>query len=92
MKTTLEISDLLFRKVKATAAHRGQTLKQFVTDALQEKLGHGPSARAGADPAWVHHFGAFGKTAQMRAETRRIQKAIDQEFESLDPEMRSAGS
>jgi hypothetical protein len=38
VKTTLEIPDPLFRRAKATAAERGQTLKQLVTEALQEKL------------------------------------------------------
>lgn len=38
MKTTLEIPDPLFRKVKSTAAERGQSLKDFVTDALRDKL------------------------------------------------------
>jgi hypothetical protein len=38
-KTTLEISETLFRTVKATAAGRGQTLKQFVTGALEKELG-----------------------------------------------------
>jgi len=31
-------------------------------------------------------FGAFGQTPETRAETRRIQKLIDDEFESLEPE------
>jgi hypothetical protein len=38
VKTTLEIPDALFRKIKATAAGDGKTLKQFVTEAVQEKL------------------------------------------------------
>lgn len=38
MKTTLEIPDVLFRKAKSRGAERGQTLKEFVNDALQEKL------------------------------------------------------
>jgi hypothetical protein len=37
-KTTLEMSETLFRRVKATAASRGQTLKQFVTAALEREL------------------------------------------------------
>jgi hypothetical protein len=86
VKTTLEISDALFRKVKSTAAHCGQTMKQFVTEALQEKLGNGKSAHSGTKPAWMSYFGAFGKTEKTRAETRRIQKAIDEEFEVLDAE------
>ena len=39
MKTTIEIPDALFRKAKSKAAERGQTLKELVTEALQEKLG-----------------------------------------------------
>lgn len=38
-KTTLEMSEALFRRAKATAASRGQTLKQFVTEALEKELG-----------------------------------------------------
>jgi hypothetical protein len=42
-KTTLEMSDALFRRAKATAASRGQTLKQFVTGALEKELGSSES-------------------------------------------------
>ena len=38
MKTTLEIPDPVFRKAKAQAAERGIPLRQFVTEAVQEKL------------------------------------------------------
>ena len=86
MKTTLEISDGLFRKAKATAAQRGQTLKQFVTEALQEKLSNTVSGTKRATAPWMEYFGVFGKTAEMRAETRRIQKSIDAEFEVIEPE------
>lgn len=81
MKVTLEISNTLFRKVKVTAAQRRQTMKQFVTEALQERLGNAPSKRSLTTRGWLKYFGMFGKTAQMRAETRRIQKLIDEEFE-----------
>jgi hypothetical protein len=43
-KTTLEMSETLFRRAKATAAGRGQTLKQFVTGALERELGSSESA------------------------------------------------
>jgi hypothetical protein len=43
-KTTLEMSETLFRRAKATAAGRGQTLKQFVTGALEKELDSGESA------------------------------------------------
>ncbi|HKQ37317.1 MAG TPA: hypothetical protein VJ063_04500 [Verrucomicrobiae bacterium] len=86
VKTTLEISHALFRKVKVTAAQRRQTMKQFVTEALEEKLWNGVSKGPPSAPGWLKYFGAFGKTAEMRAETRRIQRAVDRDFESVDVE------
>ncbi|MGH8717422.1 MAG: hypothetical protein ACREV0_00520 [Burkholderiales bacterium] len=44
MKTTLEMPDELFRKAKAKAALRGQSLKQLITDALRNELEKKPSA------------------------------------------------
>ena len=38
MKTTLEMPDELFRRAKATAAQRGQSLNQLVTAALEREL------------------------------------------------------
>jgi len=38
MKTTLEMPDDLFRKAKALAALRGQSLKDFVTELLRREL------------------------------------------------------
>ena len=38
MKTTLEMPNELFRRAKATAAQRGQSLKQLVTGALEREL------------------------------------------------------
>ena len=46
MKTTLEMPDGLFRRAKATAAQRGQSLKQLVTTALERELtGPAPGTR-----------------------------------------------
>jgi len=86
VKTTLEISDTLFRQMKVTAAQRGQTMKRFITEALHEKLANGASKQSLASPGWMKYFGTFGKTARMRADTRRIQQVIDREFESVDAE------
>jgi hypothetical protein len=85
MKTTLEIPDQLFRKAKVTAAERGQSLKEFVTEALRDKLLLG-SGRARADaPAWMQ---GFGKLKRLHKETLRVQSVIDQEFEVIEPEDR----
>jgi hypothetical protein len=82
VKTTIEIPDLLFRRAKSKAAERGQTLKQLVTEALEEKLSAAHKARPGKPP-WM---GGFGKLRGLRKETRRIQARIDEVFETIEPE------
>ncbi len=84
MKTTLEIPDPLFRKAKSTAAERGQSLKQFVTEALQDKL----RSRRHAPPAQPRWMAGFGRLRALRKETARVQKRIDDAFEVIDPEDR----
>lgn len=84
MKTTVEIPDPLFRKAKSKAAERGQTLKEFMTEALQDKLAMTGNA-AGAEPQWMK---GFGKLRHLRKETARIQKRIDAAFEVIEPEDR----
>ena len=66
MKTTLDIPDQIFRKAKSKAAERGESLKQFVTDALSEKLASGDPAVG--EPAWMQGFGSSADvTAKPRA-------------------------
>lgn len=85
MKTTIEIPDPLFRRAKAKAAERGQALREFVTEALQDKLS-GRSVRSGVDtPPWMR---GFGRLRPLRRETARIQRVIDREFEVVEPEDR----
>ena len=85
MKTTLEVPDPLFRKVKATAAERGQSLKEFVTDALREKLAVGGGRAFTSEPPWMKGFGAL---KSLRKESARIQALIDEEFRVVEPEDR----
>ena len=86
MKTTLEIPDLLFRKAKSKAAERGQTLKQLVTEALQEKLAVNTDTTRPGEPGWMEGFGTLRR---LRKETRRIQARIDERFEVIEPEDRA---
>jgi hypothetical protein len=84
MKTTVEIPDALFRKAKATAAERGVSLKDLLTDAVREHL-----RRSGADsakdkppaPAWMT---AFGGLRSLHKETQRINRVVEQEFEQIE--------
>lgn len=45
MKTTLEIPDAVFRKAKVTAAMRGQSLRELVTEAIEQHLNHREPAK-----------------------------------------------
>ncbi len=38
MRTTVDLPDELFRKMKATAALRGMSLKQFLTSAVETEI------------------------------------------------------
>lgn len=86
MKTTIEIPDLLFRMAKSKAAERGQSLKDFVTEALQEKLVVKPGNRGPGEPAWMQ---GFGKLRRLHNETARIQARIDETFDAIEPEDRA---
>ena len=48
VKTTIEMPDDLFRKAKAVAALRGQSMKDFVTQLLQREIGASTTAPSGA--------------------------------------------
>ena len=80
MKTTLEIPDAVFRKAKAKAAEEGIPLRQFVTEAVQEKL---KATTVPEDKPWMQMVGGL---RHLRKETARIMKIIDEEFETIEPE------
>jgi hypothetical protein len=83
MKTTLELPDPLFRKAKATAAERGQSLKEFVSEALRDKLALDRSRASAAEPQWML---GFGKLKRLRKETARVRAIVDTEFRVVEPE------
>jgi hypothetical protein len=81
MKTTLEIPDNVFRRAKSKAAEQGIPLRQFVTEAVEQKLSE-PIPEGGKP--WLKHF---GKLKHLRKETARIDKFIEEAFEQIDPEL-----
>ena len=83
MKTTLEIPDAIFRRAKAKAAENRIPLRQFVSEAVAEKLGAESPAGAKARMALA------GKLRHLRKESVRISRAIEQEFEKIEPEDRA---
>ena len=80
MKTTLEIPDLTFRKAKATAGALKIPVREYVTQAVEEKLALGNQR---PDRPWLE---CAGELADLHRETTRIQKIIDEEFEQIEPE------
>lgn len=80
MKTTLELSDDLFRQTKATAAMRGESLKEFITEALRahlERLASGESPQRG----WRSVFG------QARLEeVEPVDAVVAEELEHVEPD------
>jgi hypothetical protein len=79
VKTTLEIPDFLFRRAKSMAAERGIPLRQFVTEAVQDKL-----KVSSQDKPWMKHV---GKLKHLRKENREVEKRVEEAFEQIDPEL-----
>ena len=79
MKTTLEMPDELFRRAKATAAQRGQSLKQLVNTALERELaGPAPGTKSSRH-----------KRAEVEAFLRELKK-ISRRISAVWPEGVSA--
>jgi hypothetical protein len=78
MKTTLEIPDPVFRRAKSVAAARGIPLREFVTEAVKDKLA--AEVRPGEKP-WVKHM---GKLKRLHKETLRINRLIEEDSEKID--------
>ena len=85
MKTTIDLPDQTLRAAKVVAAGSGVTLRQWFTEALEEKL-----LRSAGDPhgsireaPWMAGFGALSDLA---SENRRVLASIEAEFERIDPE------
>ncbi|MGH9794588.1 MAG: hypothetical protein ACRD5G_07440 [Candidatus Acidiferrales bacterium] len=67
MKTTLEIPDAIFRRAKSKAAERGVPLRQFVTEAVEDKLKALPAT---GEKPWMKHM---GKLKDLRKENANCQ-------------------
>ncbi len=79
MKTTLEIPDATFRRAKSVAAERGIPLRALITEALADKL---RADNSGSKP-WM---AAFGKLRDLRRETAKINRIIEEQFEQIETE------
>ena len=82
MKTTLEIPETIFCRAKAAAAQRGVPLREFITEAVRDRLAI--DAKATKKP-WMQ---AFGKLHHLSKETVQINRRIEEEFEQIEAEDR----
>lgn len=80
MKTTLEIPDKTFRQAKSKAAQQGIPLRQFITEAVEEKL---KGRQVPASKPWMKHL---GRLKHLRKESKRIDRLIEQTFDVIEPE------
>jgi hypothetical protein len=83
MRTTIELPDPLFREVKATAARQGMRFKDYITEALREKLGKRPGP---AEKPWMKFAGIAAHDPEMVAELKRIEQIVDDNFGQIDEE------
>jgi hypothetical protein len=82
VKTTLEIPDPVFRQAKAKAAEQAIPLRQFVSEAVEEKLG---ASSRGEDKPWAKLAGGL---RHLRKGSARIRQVIEEEFERIEPDPR----
>ena len=83
VRTTIELPDSLFREVKATAAQQGMLLKDYVTQALQDKLAERSSR---PEKPWMKFAGIASHDPEMQAELRRIEQIVEENFAQIEEE------
>ena len=84
MKTTLEIPDSIVRRAKSKAAKEGMSLRQFVTEALRDKLKQ--ASIAGRRP-WMKQI---GKLSGVRNVSRQVDALIAEVFDQADSQISAA--
>jgi len=81
MKTTLAIPDSIFRRAKSKAAKQGISLRQFVIDALRDKL---KSAAMATQHSWIK---PGAKPASLRPANRQMDALIAEVFGQVEPQV-----
>ena len=79
MKTTMDLPDALYRKLKARAAEQGVSVRHLVTHSLTRELEMPEAARRPV--GWRAVFGKAPKGS-----TLGIDRVIHEEFEKIDLE------
>ena len=89
MKTTVEIPDTLYRQLKARAALKGQTIKDFLVEAVRAKLAK-DSTKLAKDKSKSKSNGKTGWRAAFGVadpkDVAEVQRIIDEEFSTINPD------
>lgn len=80
MKTTVELPDPLYRRLKATAAIQGKTVKDYLVEAVRDKLA-ATTPKSKRKTGWRAVYGAADA-----AEVAELQRILNQEPSAVDPE------
>jgi hypothetical protein len=80
-ENTIELPDAIFRKPKATAAKRAQSLKSFFAEVVSNACGTLPGPALAAALPWE---GALGRWRAFDRENLRIDRLISAEFETIE--------
>ncbi|HYI10727.1 MAG TPA: hypothetical protein VEK57_16825 [Thermoanaerobaculia bacterium] len=80
MKTTLDLPDEILKNAKASAAIRGETLRDYVAAALESRLRH-ESAPGRAPGGWRSVFGAVRRT-----DVAAIDQIVSRDLEEIEPD------
>ena len=83
MKTTVELPEPAYRQAEVLATSRCMTLKQFFTEALEEKLRRCAGENSSREGPRMASFGALSDLA---SENHRVLSVIKEEFETHAPD------
>jgi hypothetical protein len=79
VKTTIEISDELFKRAKATAAMEGESLRELICDAIESRLDSASPPRT-SQSGWRSVFGLAGPKS-----VAKIDVVLAADVERVDP-------
>ena len=86
MRTTLDIDEALYRRVKAKAAMEGRTVTELVEAGLRNLIDPQP-AQTSQEPVWKRFAGAWSGP-EWAEDRRKVDAEIETAFEALEPEDR----
>lgn len=80
MRTSIEVPDDLFRKIRIHTAENGITFREFILNSAQQAL------KANQTTSESSLESVFGIMAEHSDEMKKIKKRMEDEFEPVDPE------